>query len=380
MINLLGIHFTVLLGPKIPVPAPPNLLEALEEVEVTHGEDQASVCRITLRIGRSSPLDLIDYSVLANPLLLKPWNRVVLLVTFGIVPQVLMDGFITHHELAPGNDPGTSRLTVMVEDPSVRMDLDEVSAEHPGQSENVIASKLLLAYAQYGVIPDVRTPPAVDVPLPTERTPVQQCSDLAYLRSMAARYGYVFHVTPGPAPGTSTAYWGPAQRSSQSQGTLSVNMGAQTNVESIDFSHNPLGPVLVEGRVQDRSTNKAGPVLSVGSKRPSLSGQPTWQAPKTDVRHSQDRQSGLDTAQAQARAQGKTDASSDSVAAHGELDALRYGAILEARRLVDVRGVGNLYNGRYAVKRVVHHLRVGSYTQSFTLTRDGVGSLLQKVS
>ncbi|HEV7786180.1 MAG TPA: hypothetical protein VGQ28_12630 [Thermoanaerobaculia bacterium] len=380
MINLLGIHFTVLLGPKVPVPAPPNLLEAVEEVEVTHSEDHASAFRITLRIGRSSPLDLIDYSVLANPLLLKPWNRVVLLVTFGIVPQVLMDGFITHHELAPGNDSGTSRLTVIGEDSTVRMDLREVTAEHPGQPEHLIASKLLLAYAQYGVIPNVKTPPTVDVPLPTERTPVQQCSDLAYLRDMAARYGYVFHVTPGPAPGTSTAYWGPAQRSSQSQGTLSVNMGAQTNVEKIDFSHNPLGPVLVEGQVQDRSTNKAGPVLSVGSQRPPLSGQPTWQTPKTDVRTSQARWSGLTTAQALARAQGKTDASSDSVEGHGELDALRYGAILEARRLVDVRGVGNRFNGRYAVKSVTHHLRVGSYTQSFTLTRDGVGSLIQAVS
>ena len=51
------------------------------------------------------------------------------------------------------------------------------------------------------------------------------------LREMAARYGYVFYITPGPAPMTNTAYWGPPIRAGIPQRALSVNMGPETNVE-----------------------------------------------------------------------------------------------------------------------------------------------------
>lgn len=373
--NLLGIHLTVLIGPTVPVPAPPIFLESLQEVRVTHSDEQASACQIRLRVGRSSPFDLIDYSLLSNPLLLRAYNRVILLVTFDIVPQVLMDGFITHTELSPGNDPGTSTMTVTVEDVSVRMDMDEVSAEHPAQDETIIANKILLSYAQYGVIPIVIPPVAIDPPIPVERTPVQQGSDLAYLRDMAARHGYVFYVTPGPAPGTSTAYWGPPPRLGIPQKALSINMGSSSNAERIDFSNNARGPALLEGQVQDRLTNQAMPVMTFASTRPPLSSQPSWLLQQPNVRRRQFRQSGLNVVQSYARAQGETDASVDAVTGSGELDALRYGALLQPRGLVGVRGAGYSYDGFYYVKSVTHSLKVGEYKQSFELRRDGLGSL-----
>lgn len=373
--NLLGIHLTVLIGPTVPVPAPPVFLESIQEVRVTHSDEQASACQIRLRVGRASPFDLIDYSLLSNPLLLRPFNRVILLVTFDIVPQVLMDGFITHTELSPGNDPGTSTMTVTVEDVSVRMDMDEVSAEHPAQDETIIANKILLSYAQYGVIPTVIPPVAIDPPIPVERTPVQQCSDLAYLRGMAARHGYVFYVTPGPAPGTSTAYWGPPPRLGIPQKALSINMGSSSNAERIDFSNNARGPALLEGQVQDRTTNQAMPVMTFASTRPPLSSQPSWLLQQPNVRRRQFRQSGLNVVQSYARAQGETDASVDAVTGSGELDALRYGALLQPRGLVGVRGAGYSYDGFFYVKSVTHALKIGEYKQSFELRRDGVGSL-----
>jgi hypothetical protein len=64
----------------------------------------------------------------------------------------------------------------------------------------------------------------------------------------------------------------------------------------------------------------------------------------------------------------------DAVTAHGELDAVRYGAVLRARRLVGVRGAGFSYNGFYYVRSVTHTIERGSYRQSFTLSREGTGS------
>src|SRR5262249_34170355 len=155
-------------------------------------------------------------------------------------------------QLAPGSGPGTSRLTVIGEDASVLLDQEERSIEHPAQDETIIANKLILSYASYGLTPMVIAPVPLDPPLPTERIPCQQATDFEYLQQMAGRYGYVFFVRPGPVPMMSTAYWGPPPRVGGLQKALSVNLGAETNVETIDFAADSRAPVLLEGQVQDQ--------------------------------------------------------------------------------------------------------------------------------
>lgn len=378
--SLLGIHLTVLIGPTVAVPAPPMVTEALESIEVTHSDEGRSGFQIVFRVGRSGPLDLLDYGLLFNPLL-RPFNRVILIVTFGAVPRVLMDGIITHQQLQPSNEPGASRLTLTGEDVSVVMDREEKNVEHPAQVDPVIVLKLIAMYAQYGLIPMVIPPVAMDPPIPIERIPVQRGTDLDYLNEMAGRHGYVFYVAPGPAPFTNTAYWGPPIRVGVPQRALSIDMGSETNVESIEFQHGALEPTLVSGFVQDRFTNASVPVQTFASSRIPLTSQPSLLVNFPNVRRRLPAgQGGLDAIQAFGRAQGVTDASVDrTVTASGELDALRYGDILQARALVGVRGAGYHYGGNYYVKRVTHRLRRGEYKQSFSLSRDGVGALLPVV-
>jgi hypothetical protein len=75
------------------------------------------------------------------------------------------------------------------------------------------------------------------------------------------------------------------------------------------------------------------------------------------------------------RAQARTDSSLDNVVTgNGELDALQYSDILIPRGLVGLRGAGYSYDGLYYVKRVTHTIRNGEYKQSFSLSREGVGS------
>lgn len=260
------------------------------------------------------------------------------------------------------------------EDVSVMMDLEEKSAEHPAQDETIIALKLIATYAQYGLIPVVLPPPAIDAPLPIERVPVQQGTDLAYLKAMAERFGDVFYVSAGPVPFTNTAYWGPPKRLDVPQKALTVNMGAETNVESLRFSNNALTPTLASGQVQDRLSGQTFPVRTFASLRPPLSTQPAWLVNQPNVRATQLRTSGLNVAEAFARAQGITDASADAVTAEGELDALRYSDLLQARGLVGVRGTGYSNDGFFYVKRVTHSITPGSYKQRFSLARDGAGS------
>lgn len=371
--SLLGVHLTLMVGPTVAAPAPLPIAQALRGAEVQHGDQGRSGFQLTFAAGRSGLADIVDDPLLTNPLL-RPFNRVILIVTFGMVPRVLMDGIITHQELTPSNEPGDSTLTVTGEDVSVMMDLEEKSAEHPAQDETIIATKTILTYAKYGLIPMVLPPTVLDPPIPIERTPVQQETDLEFLKSLAERHGYVFYVSPGPVPFVNTAYWGPPKRVDLPQPALSVNMGPRSNVTRVWFRHDATSPTMVAGKVQDRTTNQAVPVQTFASTRIPLASQPTWAVHQPNVRTRQFRESGLNAMQAFGRAQGITDASADSVTAEGELDASRYGDILQARGLVGLRGAGYSFDGLYYVKQVNHSLRNGEYRQRFTLKRDGVGS------
>ena len=370
---LLGVHLTLLIGPTVAVPAPVMLTEALQRVEVSHSDEGQSGFQVTFQVGRAGPADLLDYALLSNPLL-KTFNRVIIVVTFSATPRVLIDGIITHVQFNPSNQPGASTLTITGEDVSVMMDREEVSAQHPAQDETLIALKLIASYAQFGLIPMVIPPTVVDPPIPIERIPVQQATDLQYLKQMAGRYGYVFYITPGPVPFTNTAYWGPPVRIGLPQSALTMNMGPETNIESFNVTNNAMQPTLVEGQVQDRLTNQSMPVQTFASLRPPLAAFPAWLVNMQNIRRQQFRQSGVNVTQAYARAQGTTDASVDAVSAEGTLDALRYGSLLQPRALVGVRGAGYLHDGFWYVKRVRHTIEKGKYSQHFTLTREGLGS------
>lgn len=402
--SLLGIHFTLMIGPVIAVPAPPVLVESLSAVEVTHSDEGRSGFQLTFQVGRSGPLDLMDFALLANPLLLRPFNRVVMVVTFNVVPRVLMDGVITNVQLTPSNEPGQSTLTVTGEDVSVMMDMEEKIFPWPSAKEDDIVKAIVAQYAQYAIRPMTSPPIAPNLEPPTRELPVQIGTDLGHIQSLAARHGYVFYIKPGPLPNVSQGYWGPPRRIDLPQKALSVNMGPATNVESINFSNNALAPTLVVGRTQDAETNLPVPVITppLSTRLPRAS-QPALLFNQPNVRRrlppvtpeaaaraapsgeeaggrsscSQARTvQGLNLVQAQARAQAIVDSSTDRVVtATGELDALRYDEILEARAVVGLRGAGFSYDGDYDVKSVTHNIRKGEYKQRFTLAREGTGTL-----
>lgn len=374
---LLGVNLSLLVGQTIPIPATPEIAEAVQSVSVTHNDEGRSGFQIVLQVGRVGPTDLLDYRLLLNPLL-QPFNRVVLTVLFGPVPQVLTDGIITNQQFSPGNQAGGATLTLTGEDVSVMMDLERKRAQYPAMSEPLIALMIIGSYAQYGLLPMIIPPPTIDQPVPTERTPVHQGTDLEVLKNLGQRFGWVFFVEPGPVPGMNFAYWGPPPRSAVPQRALSVSVGPETNVESINFTYNSMAPTIVSDMVQDQQTNQQVPVRTFASTRvPPLSAKPALPGQLPNVRTSLlEPNSGLSVAQARARAQGITDKSVDSVVtAQGELDALRYGGVLKPRGVVGLRGAGFTYDGLYYVKSVSHSISKGQYKQRFSLTREGTGAL-----
>lgn len=369
----LGVNLTVLIGANVPKPAPRMLMEAFVQVEVTHSDEKPSGFQINFQVGRSGKSDQRDYQLINNPLI-QPGNRVILIVTLNASAQVLMDGIITHQQFSPSMELGGSTFTITGEDVSVMMDLEEKSVEHPAQDEAIIVNQIISSYAKYGLIPKVIKPPLVDRPTINERIPVQQGTDLEYLQKLAQRFDYVFYVTPGPASGKNTAYWGPPMRKTSPQKALTVNMGTYTNVESINFQNNALSPSTVVGWVQDRKSNKIQSVQANTSDRQNLSQQPALNNRKL-LRKTQFRETGRQTLQAGSKAQAMVDSSTNEVLqVTGKLNTIRYGDLLELRGVVGLRGVGQTYDGLYYVKSVTHTLKKGEYQQSFTIVREGLGT------
>jgi hypothetical protein len=367
-----AVGLNIQIGTEIPTPAPRELLDSLAGVEITHNDYARSGFQISLWLGRSEQFSM-DYPLLSG-LILNPFNRVIVSVSMGSTVSVLMDGIITNHQFMPSNQPGASMLVVTGEDVSVLMDLESKKLRRPPLSDDLIVGEILTSYQRYTLIPEITPAPASNGASAQQR-PFQDGTDLQYILELADRYGFTFYVRPGAIPGINTAYWGPAIRPGPEQPALSVNLGPQTNVDSISFEYNALSPETVGGNLQDPNTSAIQKLLVAALDELLLSQRSALNAQRK-VRSSQMQPSGgLTYAQALARAQARVDAASnETITAQGQLDAMRYGHVLEARSLVGVRGAGATYDGKYYVKSVTHSLQRGSYRQSFTLTRQGTGS------
>lgn len=371
--NQRGIRLELMAGPNVPVPLPPTLTEALQRAQVKFGENNSGF-ELTFKIGKTYS-GMPDFQQINNPQL-KPYSRVIIIVRLNAIPYVLMDGIITNQQLSMEQD-GNEILTLIGEDVSVMMDLDEKPTEHTGQPDNVIATKIISSYFKYGLVPTVIPPASINTPNPLDGLPSQQCTDLEYLITMAEKYGYVFFIIPGPVPMSNIAYWGPPRLSEVQQRPLSVNLGPETNVKSINFRNDSLKPVDVSGSIQDSSTNNVVSVTAGTSTRKQLSKYPADTSNSFKRKKHFRAKSGISTMQANALAQGIKDAASEVVIAEGEVDALKYNGLLVARGIVSVRGAGYMNDGLYYVKQVTHNISPGEYTQSFTLSREGVGALSQ---
>jgi hypothetical protein len=367
----LGIRLLLWVGKGMPRPAPPALLQAIQNVEVTNKAEGDDGFRITFSLSKQKTG---EYDALQSGAL-DPESRVIIGVIMGTTPEPLMDGVIYHHQLSPGDQPGASTLIVMGRDVRVMLDLTEVNGRFPNQSDSVIVTKILTQYASYGLIPQVTA--TVDVPLELERVPRQHETDLAFIHRLAERNGFVFYTEP-LSIGTNMAYWGPPVRTGLPQPALSCSLGAASNVTQIRFENDALAPVAMEGTFTEPITKQSIQIPALPDLRfPPLvmqSGRPHRTRLMRGTARRKPGEAALDMMARRMNAP-------DGVDCTGSLDAVRYGHVLRPRRLVGLRGTGSSYNGNYYVKSVTHRISLSPsrYTQEFKLTREGTGALLPVV-
>lgn len=365
-----GLHLTLLAGPVVPLPVPKVVLDALESVTVISSDGADSGFELSFTFSSRSPLNTIFLVAGAQ----TPMLRVVIIATINSVPQVLMDGVMTNHQVQPGTGGEASTLTIMGKDLTKVMALQDFGGlPYPAMPIEARVALIVAKYAPFGLIPLIVPTIFTDVPLPTERIPTHAGTDLAYVERLAREVGYVFYIEPGPVPGTNLAYFGPRIKFGAPQPALNIDMDAHTNVESLSFTFETAETQLPVVMIQNTLTRVPIPIpiLPINPLQPPLGLIP---APITNVPVLRDT-AHLSPAQALARGFAAASETQDAVSGSGTVDVLRYGRVLRARQLVGVRGAGLAFDGLYYIQQVTSTIKAGEFTQSVSLSRNGIVSI-----
>lgn len=359
-----GVHLTLMMGTILPEAVPAAIVDALESVQVTVSAGQRSGFQLVFRMGKTSPLVQQYWSggFFDTP------RRVVIVVTLNGQPNVLMDGVIARQEVTPSNEPGQSKLTITGEDLTRMLDLIDFTGliPYPAMPPEARILLILAKYAMYGIIPAVIPSVLINVPSPLSNIPGHQGTDLQYITAMANKVGYIFYIEPGPIPGVNVAYWGPEIKVGTPQAALIVNSDAHNNVDSINFSFDGFAKTLYVILIKFTKIPLPIPIPDVNPLNPKLGENapfPLQIKPLTGL-------SRFTPIEAALIGLAKAAKSADVISGSGSLNVIRYGQILKARQLVEVRGAGLPHDGVHYVKSVTHNIKPGEYTQSFTLSRN----------
>jgi phage protein D len=357
---LLGIGFTLLIGM---VPAPSEIVEAIQEVEIETSSEVASVFRLRLGIAQTA---IGDWTVLQHDLF-RPLVPVSLRVLSGDgLPQAVINGYVSSLQATYADEPDQSTVEVMGMDATLLMNLQEKVMPWPNLSASAIAAAI---FGQYAIVPSVEpTAPALVEP---EGTTTQRGTDIRFLRRLAQRSGFECYVQPEPLSGVEMGHFRPPQLAGLPQAVLNVNFGAESNVSDFKVSYEMLRPTTVIAASVDVPTKAPQPAVAPVPVSVPLGLEPSLLRvlPPPVVRPAG---TGLSrTAELQASAQAIVDRSSWAIVAEGtagsDVGVLRPGGI------VNVRGAGRVFNGSYYLTRVHHIINQEGYTQRFTARRNAIG-------
>jgi hypothetical protein len=374
-----AIHLSLLMGPVIPLPVPAMMINAFEEGTVTSASGAASGFQLRFKVNSKSELNTIFLIAAGqNTSIGTPPLRVVMIVTINGRPQPLFDGVVTNVEVQIGQNGQPGSITVTGEDLTKVMDMIDFSGlPYPAMPVEARVALICAKYAAFGIIPLPIPSFFPDVPIPIERIPAQQGTDLAYLKRLADEVGHVFYIEPGEVPMTNIAYFGPEIKVGVPQPALNLDMDAHTNVESLNFSFDPTKGVLPVVFIQNQLTRVPIPIPipNLNPLQPPLGVLPAPIANLTVMKDT----AKMNPMQAISKGLSEAKKSQDAVTGTGSLNVMRYGRLLKPRKLVGVRGAGVAYDGLYYVSSVTSTLKKGDFKQNFNLTRNGLVSITPTV-
>lgn len=360
-------NLSLLAGVGLPIPVPPDVNNALDEVEIVSAIGERGSFRLSFRLDRGMRLPsrfLTDSGDLV---------RVLLVVGRGKVASVAMDGVVVDHRVSSASGNQKPMLVLGGEDLTRVMDVNAaVTRSFPSMPVNVRVQTLLAQYAVFGMTPVVIPPPLADVPNVSDRIPHQRGTDYAYIRLLAESVGHRFTLDPGPSPGASIAYWGPEPRGNRDRPSLVIDFQRPGNVDALQFRFDAMQRVAPEALVLD-----PGAKILIPVPVPDISalGAPLGRVvPPALRRRRLSTAAKLTVTEVAGELLADAALSAEATTGHGRLRIARGQERLRAGSIVEVRRAPDAFNGLFAVARVRDTITAARHRQEFELVRAGIGA------
>ena len=289
----------------------------------------------------------------------------------------VFDGYITAVNPTWGSEPGSTYLEIEAMDTSVLMSLEEKIATWPNLSDSDIVQQIV---SGYGVTVNVDSTPTVHQE--NDTTIVQRTTDIQFVRDLALRNGMEFYFETDKDSGEVTAFMRAPQLEGTPQPDLAIQFGEESNLKNFAahvIGQRPLNVKTTQIDVKSNSPNSGqagdtqltklgatdantligGPLGPLITPKDTLAQMLLLATPTSDA------------TELQTMAQAVRDEAAWLITATGEINSEAYQAVLRPHRLVQVKGVGTRYSGKYYVTQVTHELQAdGGYTQKFEARRN----------
>jgi phage protein D len=356
------ISYTVLIDD---VPAPPDLLDVIQQIEIEDHAEMADMMRLSVAIAVKD--GCVGWSVIDDNTF-KRLTKIRVNVNVGSgKTEPLLEAYVTEANANFANQPGQSVLNIVAMEPTVLMNLLEENKAWPNMADSDIADTIFNNY-QFDPIVDPTQPSWQE----DDYVTMQRGTDIQFLQALAKRNGYECYVELNPDTGEVEGHFHLPKLQETPQGVLSVNMGDATNVNSFNARFDNLGPttakasnVDIDSRDHQHTDADQQELTDLGAT-PSLS--------TTNPRQVLLSGTGLSsTGELKTVAQAEVDRASWAITADGEVNTVAYGDILRAKRPVLVRGAGPQFSGTYYVQSVTHTINGDGYSQKFSLKRNALG-------
>lgn len=328
-------------------------LLALAEVVVEESTDAGDAVHISAAVDAG---DGGQWTSLLDPLV-TPRTALVVGITNGDV-SYRFEGSSTEAEWVI-DAAGSSSLAVKAIDRTLDMDAAELVVAWPGASDATIASAI---FANYGLSTKVDDTP--DGPDPDVHVVLQRATDWAFLRALAAKWGYATFVE---ADGdTLVGHFRLLDPLADPQATLSLGFGGDATKVRVT-ARLTAGETLSASRLRtlsDATDSATADGTDQAQGTSPLGGQVTLLLTPADVDGEID---------ATAAVTGLARRAASAVTLDADIDVATTGIMLRSRRTVLVKGLGDTLSGRYVVDRVRNRVTPAGHTQSVTLTRNALG-------
>ena len=331
----------------------------------------ANSVMVSERIGQPTYLRL-DYSLdIADgdlPLLkeskLGPGSNISVLVPTADETHCLVKGPVYGQEIHFEHGGAKSTLSVLAADSLIKLDREDKVVEWKDLTDSSAVQSILGS----DFVPDIATTAAGHQEL--KHTLIQRETDLAFIRRLARRNGFLFWLTCD-AEGTETAHFKRPPLEGDAVCDLIINLSdPKPNVTVLDISWDVERPTKAEAAELDLNSKsditgdvERSPLTALGgSGLADIVSNPYVTHLYAPVDDSGD---------LQARSEGALIDASFFVRATGTTSLTTLRKVLRAHTLVNLRGAGSRHSGLWFCSAVRHIIDVSEHRMEFELIRNG---------